>query len=110
MGVTESHLLALPAKHSLRMMPNGCLENPALVSLPILTKASSWMRPVNETAARNADHRTHSGVVDRTQLGFFRGGAKNAAWRLTISLVGDAVPRIEDLLVADGAVADGIAD
>ena len=28
-----------------RLMPNGWLGNPALVSLPVLTEASSWMAP-----------------------------------------------------------------
>ena len=34
------------ATHSLRMMPNGCLENPALVSLTICHRLSAAARAV----------------------------------------------------------------
>jgi len=48
-----------------RLMPNGWLGNPALVSLPVLTEASSWMAP----GAADYPERFTSGSNARTRSG-----------------------------------------
>src|SRR5207249_11295707 len=42
-GVNGSNRILSHGAPPRRMMPNGCLESPVLVLLPVLTEASSWM-------------------------------------------------------------------